>query len=172
MTETCPICGKTFETNHPLKKYCSHECYLIHAKQNLKKYREEQHRLKKEKVKKCPTCGKEFKPDPPQKKYCSPECAKAGKLERQRQWRLKHPEKVRKSARRYYWKDHLTYKKICPTCKKTFTTTKRNQKYCCYECWEKRPKKYPCSDYPANYLYQIPDELCFNCSSPKCRFYD
>lgn len=50
----CLVCNIGFETNHPLKKYCSRKCYikfcnLNYGNKSKKKYRESKHGKKKEK---------------------------------------------------------------------------------------------------------------------------
>lgn len=35
-TLVCPICGKTFETHHPHKKYCSAACAIKARNENIK----------------------------------------------------------------------------------------------------------------------------------------
>jgi tRNA(Glu) U13 pseudouridine synthase TruD len=32
---TCPVCGKVFESNHSLAKYCSRKCYKAAARTRM-----------------------------------------------------------------------------------------------------------------------------------------
>lgn len=98
-TKICPVCGKTFETNRPFQKYCSHDCQANNKYQEkecaycgkkyshttrLSKYCSVECRRKAAKEKLiqsttmriCAYCGKEFKPASNFMKYCSVECQK------------------------------------------------------------------------------------------------
>lgn len=139
---TCKNCGKEFQTNHPLKCFCSQECNLEWQKKkihNIKKIcpacnkefwgtkrqkycswecRDEAHRTGRKIVEKaCPICGKTFGTNDKRVKYCSKECYRISK----------------NSAPRVLPRKKFAH--TCLQCGKSFMTTDKNSKYCSKECY-------------------------------------
>jgi len=107
---TCAHCGKEIQI-YGNQKYCSKKC-LTHEHQTQKQIHK----------RKCLVCGKDFVNSHNQK-YCSKKCFKIF----YKQYHSKYYES------RY----GLSKTKICPICKKTFTSDMFNKKYCSKECSNK-----------------------------------
>ena len=122
-------------------------------------------------TKKCKYCGKEFETKYSRKKYCSPECAKEV-----------HKEQSRQSYKRNKKSENLYSMKKCKQCGNLFKPKHWRIQYCSDECrkeakqelrrkWYRnkyqKKKPYPCYDYS---FYNIPTDMCLNCSSERCRF--
>jgi len=82
MVKTCPICGKTFESNYYRQKYCSEDCYrqgnrnrsAERVRKNSSK-RVEPPNTRPAFVKgACLHCGKKFSATFPNEKFCSDKC--------------------------------------------------------------------------------------------------
>lgn len=118
----CKICSKSFKTRNPNQKYCSKDCRLESIK------------LKNKTKRQCETCQKPIKT---RSKYCSEACKPK-----------KEPKRckvcgVAIKQRNTYCPTHKpTYKPVkptiyhrtCPTCKKDFTSKRKNAKYCKKKC--------------------------------------
>lgn len=75
--KNCPICFKDFETNNAQKKYCSHECHVKRANNNIaEKFRLKNNSFHWRISRKCLICPKNYLPNSSGQKYCSKECLK------------------------------------------------------------------------------------------------
>ena len=124
-------------------------------------------------IKKCKYCGKEFEPRKKQQIYCSRSCNQKHWRENNRDYsrlyRQEHREYFREYSRKYYQK----HKKEIDERNKRFRDNNK-ERYAEYQRNYRRrgalKSGYPCSGFHESRLARIPDEMCLNCSAPKCRF--
>ena len=123
-TLTCPNCGKTFETDNSLQKFCSPECLRIFTNEKrVAKYRAEHPKILVEKT--CPICGKKFSTYCIRKVFCSSPCyVKGTRTKSYAAFPMRPIEK----------KVHRGTKKICKHCLKEFVTSFVGEKFCSDDC--------------------------------------
>jgi endogenous inhibitor of DNA gyrase (YacG/DUF329 family) len=114
----CAHCGKPFETNHVLRKFCSRECLVqshiatAEAKRKAK--------VREGKPDECPTCGGSVdRTRYGGKVYCSEDCQVKAALARR-------PSKA-----------GPLQQKMCEHCGARFETTRASRKYCTDRCNKK-----------------------------------
>ena len=61
--------------------------------------------MKETLIKVCEICGKEYLTTCKAQKYCSEECAAAGALQKQREYRARYPEKIRRQNLESYYRN-------------------------------------------------------------------
>ena len=113
MNKICAYCGKEFQTESRVKKYCSKDCQV---KKNNRK--------RKPHDKKCLYCGQIFTPDRQRALYCSTACRITADRER------KKARQITDESKRH-WKYPP---KCCTVCGKEFTPNSGNAQYCSMEC--------------------------------------
>lgn len=77
MIKICPYCGKKFETDRKIKKFCCTKCQVNYNNQIIKEKRAN-------KKKHCRYCGKEFS-QKWNEQYCSEKCRIQARREKERQ---------------------------------------------------------------------------------------
>ncbi|MBQ6296178.1 MAG: hypothetical protein IJK81_00525 [Selenomonadaceae bacterium] len=113
----CVYCGKEFEPNSNVQKYCSAEC------------REKAYATVEGKTKICPCCGTEFKPRYPIQKYCSRQCGRragdAREYERRKNGYVPEPVKL------IVWSPA---RRKCLNCGAEFVEHFSGDKFCSDDC--------------------------------------
>ena len=130
-TRKCENCGKEFEPKSVAHKFCSHECYYVHHRNEQNEHRKMIRGLAREALTRtvaCKCCGKEFTTRNPRAVYCSAECRIAG---------------ARENSHKYWetYKQSLMTDAVCAMCGKTFKSTLGSRTRFCPECRIKPKKK-------------------------------
>ncbi len=91
----CACCGRLFYPTHPLKQFCSEECYDKAKKERSATYNAKRRTADKLEKRVCKICGKPFQPKNKQETLCSSECKRVNQnlLKRRYYQRKKEKEK-------------------------------------------------------------------------------
>jgi len=142
----CVECGSPFISKHPIRKYCSRECYrkstlAIRRIAKRKQYREATGTTI------CQRCG-ETAVELHRKKYCSAKCAKLARLENQQKYKIQRRLQNGGRLDCIFCGQPLGYRQIsfCShSCKRYYY--RRTQTSQCFVCGENLPlhKQHYCS---------------------------
>ena len=143
MTTNCAYCGKPFDTENILQKYCSANCKVA-ATRKARKENPDYDSCIPSQI--CVICGKEFTPaDHRPQKYCSKEC---------------RYQAIRDYNRIYFsTKKHSKKPRICPVCGKEFNPVTSQAKCCSTECclkYQEQLREYRKSGKSINAPYYNP----------------
>lgn len=77
-TVVCAECAAVFETEHPRKRFCSHNCTVTWHSRNVNAKQKDA----RDSESICPSCGRLFKVIRRGHIYCSPRCKESARLDR------------------------------------------------------------------------------------------
>jgi endogenous inhibitor of DNA gyrase (YacG/DUF329 family) len=125
MKKTCPICGKTFETNYPQRVYCGTSCSEAGLKAKHQAAYQKYYEANKERL---------------AEKY----------REHRKAYYLKHKEEIsKKRAERYKRIRKAIQQRYCQECGREIQRESGRYKYCSIECYKTASKRKCLEQYHA-----------------------
>ena len=149
MIKICEYCGKEFETDREIKRFCCRQC-KEKSKQSRKCKGIRLDNIEYTKV--CSVCNTEFVTTHQDKKYCSKKCKNKVMYQ-------KNKGKYTYVSTKVY---HYTYNLICKTCGKPFEASAKNTKYC-LECRQEGRYTHVCKKCGKTFVGK--NHICDECKT-------
>lgn len=99
----CVICGKHFLGQNKHSKFCSQRC--VYDDQNEKRRKNQIF------INTCQICGKQFETKIPNENTCSPGCKQLRKSKQDKEYNLRHNDKIKMASKEYREKHKVQIKK-------------------------------------------------------------